>query len=76
VQTRVFRDGKQVYQGKPMPFAAEGQKDPKNLIAGGRLQLGGKMAPGEYVLQVIVVDKLAKEKNRTASQWMDFVVEP
>src|SRR6185295_13350409 len=28
--------------------------------------------PGEYVLQVIVTDKLAKEKYRVAAQWMDF----
>jgi hypothetical protein len=76
VQTRVFRDGKQLYEGKPMAFSGEGQKDPKNLIAGGRLQLGSKMAPGDYVLQVIVTDKLAKEKQRTATQWIDFAVEP
>ena len=32
--------------------------------------------PGEYVLQVVVTDKLAKEKHRTASQWIDFEVIP
>jgi VWFA-related protein len=76
-RTRVFRDGKQLYEGKPLPVTAPGeQKDPKNLIAAGRLQLGGKMAPGDYVLQVIVTDKLAPEKKQVASQWTDFVIEP
>jgi hypothetical protein len=75
--TRVFRDGKQIYEGKPLPVTAPGeQKDPKSLIAAGRMQLGAKMAAGDYVLQVVVTDKLAGEKKRTASQWMDFVIEP
>ena len=32
------------------------------------------MTPGEYVLQIIVTDALAKEKHRTATQWMDFEI--
>jgi len=31
------------------------------------------MAPGEYVLQIIVKD-LVKEKPRVATQWMDFEI--
>ena len=73
-QTRLFRDGKQVYAGKPNEVSAAEQPDPKRLIAGGVMRLGAKMDPGDYVLQVIVTDKLAKEKYRTATQWMDFEV--
>ena len=40
------------------------------------LLFGSRMVPGDYVLQVIVTDKLAKEKNRVATQWQDFVIEP
>jgi hypothetical protein len=36
------------------------------------LRLGTDLEPGEYVLQVIVTDNLAKEKYRVATQWMDF----
>jgi hypothetical protein len=32
------------------------------------------MAAGDYMLQVIVTDLLAKEKQRTATQWIDFEV--
>jgi hypothetical protein len=39
------------------------------------MQLGGKIAPGDYVLQVIVTDKLAKEKYRVATQSMDFEIQ-
>ena len=75
VQTRLFRDGEQVYAGKPSPLPVSGQDDPKRLIGGGRMQLGGKITPGDYVLQVIVTDKLAKEKYRVATQSMDFEIQ-
>jgi hypothetical protein len=75
VQTRLFRDGEEVYTGKPAPLPIMQQEDPKRLIAGGRMQLGGKIATGDYVLQVIVTDKLAKEKYRVATQAMDFEIQ-
>lgn len=73
-QTRLFRDGKEVYEGKVNPLSMTNQPDPKRLVAGGTMKLGAQIAPGDYVLQVIVTDKLAKEKYRTATQWMDFEV--
>jgi VWFA-related protein len=74
VQTRLFLDGAEVYAGKPSPLPVQNQEDPKRLIGGGRMQLGGKIAPGDYVLQVIVTDKLAREKYRVATQAMDFEI--
>ena len=75
VQTRLFRDGEAVYTGKPTPLPVQAQEDPKQLIGGGRMQLGGKITPGDYVLQVIVTDKLVKEKYRVATQAMDFEIQ-
>jgi VWFA-related protein len=73
-QVRLFREGQQVFAGKELPFDAEKQADLKRLVAGGRLRLGTNLPPGEYVLQVLVTDTLAKEKYRTTSQWMDFEI--
>ncbi|HEX8492455.1 MAG TPA: VWA domain-containing protein [Pyrinomonadaceae bacterium] len=73
-QMRLFRDGKPIFTGKVMPLSLAGQKDLKRINGGGLLQLGTDMTPGEYVLQVIVTDALAKEKYRTATQWMDFEI--
>jgi hypothetical protein len=53
-----------------------GQTDFKRLIAGGTLHLGSKMLPGDYVLQLIVTDKLAKQKYGVVSQSVDFEVQP
>ena len=72
VQTRLFREGTQIYAGKPNPMPVGDQTDPKRLVAGGQLKLGPHMTPGDYTFQVIVTDKLAKEKYRTATSWMDF----
>lgn len=76
VQTRLFRDGQEVYSGKPNPLEPGPTADPKLLLAGGRMQLGQKITPGDYVLQVIVTDKLAKEKYQVATQSMDFEIRP
>ena len=40
------------------------------------MTLDRDMTPGEYVLQVIVIDKLAKSKFSTVTQSMDFEIEP
>jgi len=47
------------------------QADLKRIPSIGRLQLGTEFLPGEYILQVIVTDAAAKEKQIT-SQWIDF----
>ena len=39
---------------------------------GGQFSLGAKLAPGEYVKQVLVTDKLAKGNESVAMQAIDF----
>jgi VWFA-related protein len=73
-QLLLFKDGRQVFVGKALPLALGEEPDWKHIPASGRLRLGDDLAPGEYVLQIIVADKLAKEKDRWASQWMDFEI--
>ena len=73
-QVRVFRNGQQVFSGEVTPLDATNQPDLKRLAAGGAMQLGTEMEPGEYVLQIIATDPLAKEKHRVATQWIDFEI--
>ena len=73
-QVRVFRNGQQVFSGNVKPLDATNQPDLKRLPAGGAMLLGKEMEPGEYVLQVIATDPLAKEKYRSATQWIDFEI--
>ena len=71
-QVRLFRDGQAVFTGPLLNYDVGKQTDMKRLQAGGRLALGTALTPGEYVLQVVVTDSLAKGKYRTATQWIDF----
>jgi VWFA-related protein len=73
-QMRLLRDGKQVFAGKENPFDPTGQPDLKQMLAGGRFQVVTALPPGQYILEVVVTDQLAKEKFRTATQWIDFEV--
>jgi VWFA-related protein len=71
-QVRLFRDNQLAFAGQVVGL--NGKTDSKRLVAFGRLRLGGNLTPGEYVLQVIVTDALAKEKNRVTAQWIDFEI--
>ena len=55
-------------------FDPSQQADLERLSVGGRIQLGSQLAPGEYVLQVVVTDALADKQHRQATQWMDFEI--
>lgn len=73
VQVKLFREGAEFYSGPSRPLSVD-QQDLKRIPAGSSLQLGAGLEPGAYVLQMVVTDKLAKEKHRTVSQWIDFDV--
>jgi hypothetical protein len=72
-QLRIFRDGKEVFAGKELPYDASEETDLKRLRAASAVQIRGLEA-GEYVLQVVVTDALAKEKHRTVTRWIEFEV--
>jgi hypothetical protein len=72
-QVRLFRDGKQVYASMPTPVVADKEPNPKRLVSAGRMQLT-QIPPGDYVLQIVMADKLRKEKDRFAVQSIDFQI--
>jgi hypothetical protein len=71
---RVFRDGKLILDGQQKPFDLLGQSDLLRLKTAGALAIGDKLSPGDYVLQVIVIDELAKTKQQIATQFVQFEV--
>ena len=73
-QVKLFRDVKEIFSGKELPYDSSGQVDLQRLPSGGALQLASSTEPGDYVLQVIVTDSLADKKHRIATQWMDFQI--
>lgn len=71
---RVFLDGKLVLDGKPIPVDLTGQTDMQRVRFSGALSLSNRMLPGDYILQVIVKDTLAKAKQQIATQFVQFEV--
>ncbi|MEW6126551.1 MAG: VWA domain-containing protein [Acidobacteriota bacterium] len=72
-QVILWKDGTAIYRGHPAMLDIDPSQDLKRILTGGRLNFT-KLDVGEYVLQVLVTDKLAKEKYRTATQWVDFEI--
>ena len=72
-QTRVFRDGKQIYEGKVQP-APTVVRDPKSVQFTSAFVLGTAMEPGDYVLQVTITDNNAKGKRNSVHQFVQFEI--
>jgi hypothetical protein len=71
-KVRVFRDGELVFEGNPAPVDLAGQSYLQKIHWVGALSLGTAMKPGDYVMQIIVTDNLAKEKRKIATQFVQF----
>lgn len=70
-QTVVFRDSQKIYSSDRVAVADRDQADLKRINAGARLQLGPALTAGEYVVQIVVEDRVAK---RTTTQVTQFEV--
>ena len=70
---RIFRDGKLVFTAPALQIDVT-QADLKRVPSVGRLQLAPEFEPGQYVLQVLVTDQLAKPKPQITTQWIDFEI--
>ncbi|MEP6787814.1 MAG: hypothetical protein ABJB40_05240, partial [Acidobacteriota bacterium] len=73
-KVRVFRDGKLILDGQQSPIDMREQTDVTHLKAGGAIALGEKMTPGDYILQVVATDPLAKAKQQIATQFVQFEI--
>ena len=72
-QTRIYRDGRPIFEGSKHPLGAKaGENGALNFSAS--LALLNKMTPGDYVLQIVVTDNLAKAKHKTTVQFVQFEI--
>ena len=75
-QTRLFRDGKIIFEGRQIPVSLAGQTDLQIIKSFGAINLGTEMEIGDYILQIITTDNSAKEKNKVAAQFVQFEIVP
>jgi VWFA-related protein len=73
-QIKLFLNGKPIFEGSPLPVASGQNRDPESVNFTGSMSIPPKMEPGEYVMQITVTDNLAKEKRKTANQFVQFEV--
>ena len=70
---RLYRDGKMIFEGKPQNVPP-GDKNARSINVSGSLVLGTEMVPGDYILQIVAADNLAKEKYNSAGQVVQFEI--
>ncbi len=73
-QVKIFSDGQEVFTSEEIPYVLDGYSNFRKLTLRGALRLGEAMPPGQYILQIIVRDMAAKEKNRLQTKWLDFEI--
>ncbi len=71
VQYRLFRNGALLVEGKEKTVEIESQIDASSIRGYGFLKLNENAEVGEYILQLIVNDRIA---GKTSTQWIDFEV--
>ena len=74
VQYRVFRHGKEIFVAPEKTLSLSPPSNLGSIDSSGNFQLGKKMTPGDYVLQVIVRDLQAPVRRSVATQWTDFEI--
>lgn len=77
METKLFRDGKDVKSNANMPITGAGQPDLARIVISGVMRLQEDLEPGNYYLQVVITDKAAKapkDKQLQIAQWVDFEI--
>jgi VWFA-related protein len=73
-QVKIYRDGKEIFAEPETDYVPAPGDDLKRLPFRGAVRFTNGLPPGQYILQIIVSDFLAKEKNRVRTAWTDFEI--
>ncbi len=71
----IFRDGRLLWAQNPVAIS-QVPRNSNRLKLSGEFVLALDVAPGDYVLLVTVIDKLAPPRNSAARRWISFQVAP
>lgn len=74
-QIRIFRDGKIILEGKTAPLEILEQTDLQRIKSAGAVSLGNELQAGDYVLQLVITDNLAKGKQQVSTQFVQFEIQ-
>jgi VWFA-related protein len=71
----LYKDGQEILKGTAQPVDLKGISNINEIPIRGKLALDPALQPGDYVLQLLVRDKLASGKKSLVSQALDFNIE-
>ena len=74
METNLFRDGKIVKSNAGVPITGANQPDLTRLVISGAMRLQEDLEPGNYYLQVVITDKVTKDKQPSVTQWISFEI--
>lgn len=75
VESKLFRDGKRVYEYPEFPVDLANQPDLERIFVTKLLRLGANLEPGHYYLQLEITDKAVKDKEQPpVIEWIDFEI--
>jgi VWFA-related protein len=73
-QYLLFENGRELLRSQPETVDLSGVADLKRIPITKKLTLGNSIQPGDYVLQLLVMDRRAKKQQSVATQALDFRV--
>jgi len=73
-QIVLYRNGVEIHKSESEPMDLRGVNDFERIPIRRKLQLEDSMQPGDYILQFLVRDKQAKEKESLTAQTLSFRV--
>ena len=65
-QTILYKDGVEFMRGEPTPITPDKVDNSGSIPLLNRLTVGTNMPPGDYVLQILAIDKKSNKKNESA----------
>jgi VWFA-related protein len=71
----LYKDGQEILKGQPQPLPLKNTGNLKEIPIMGRMVLEKTLQEGDYVLQLLVRDKLAGSKKNLSTQTLDFRIE-
>lgn len=73
-EIHLFRGTDEVLIGTVPPATVTKAEGNEAVVVGGTFTLASSLPPGEYFLQVSVIDQLAPRDRQTSTQWIDFEI--
>ena len=71
---KLYRDGLSLGPAVEAPIDVGDQADLGRLFITGSVRLSSNLEPGNYYLQVVIVNKAVKDKQPSVTQWVDFEI--